>query len=66
MPLVSRLMFETLGTKVGRKKRQNTISEEKHVFGTPGHHPGPEQTAEALLLLCVLIEDRTAEGGGAV
>lgn len=47
MPLASRLMFETLGTKVGRKKRQNTISEEKHVFGTPGHHPSPEQTADS-------------------
>lgn len=53
MPLASRLMFETLGTKVGRKKRQNTISEEKHVFGTPGHHPGPEQTADSTAAACL-------------
>lgn len=44
MPLVSRLVLN-IGYKVERKKKDKKMSEEKHVFGTPGNHPGPERTA---------------------
>lgn len=48
-----------MGTKVGRKERQNTISEEKHVFEKP------EDTTQSRLQIAlrVLIEDRAVGGG---
>lgn len=51
-----------MGTKVGRKERQNTISEEKHVFEKP------EDTTQSRLQIAlrVLIEDRAVGGRGSV